>query len=130
MQVKIADLMSTEVITCTPHQTVGQVRHMIDDNHIHAVPVVDDSDRPVGMVSAADLMNAASDMVKIKEIMSDKVHSIPAYNGVHQAARLMRKNRVHHAMVIHEKKLVGVLSSFDLLQLVEEHRFVMKNGPK
>ena len=41
----------------------------------------------------------------------------------------MRKHRVNHVIVTHEKKIVGILSSFDLLQLVEEHRFVMKNAP-
>ena len=29
----------------------------------------------------------------------------------------------------HEQKVVGLVSSFDLLKLVEEHRFTMKNPP-
>jgi hypothetical protein len=32
--------------------------------------------------------------------------------------------------VTHEKAIVGILSSFDLLKLVEEHRFIAKPGPK
>jgi hypothetical protein len=32
-------------------------------------------------------------------------------------------------VVTHEKKVVGILSSFDLLKLVEEHRWVPKNPP-
>ncbi|CAN5546300.1 hypothetical protein BH24ACT22_BH24ACT22_08740 [soil metagenome] len=41
----------------------------------------------------------------------------------------MRNRRIHHVVVTEEKKVVGVLSSFDLLKLVEQHRFVMKPGP-
>jgi signal-transduction protein with cAMP-binding, CBS, and nucleotidyltransferase domain len=58
------------------------------------------------------------------------VYTIPQYNDVHRAARLLRNHRIHHVEVTHEQAVVGILSSFDLLALVEEHRFVMKNAPQ
>ena len=51
---------------------------------------------------------------------------MPQYNDASIAARIMRKNKIHHVVVTHEKKVVGLISSFDLLKLVEGHRFVMK----
>ena len=42
---------------------------------------------------------------------------------------MMRNHRIHHAVVTDETKVVGVLSSFGLLKLVEEHRWVPKNPP-
>ena len=42
----------------------------------------------------------------------------------------MRNHRIHHVVVTHEKKVVGILSAFDLLKLVEDHRFVMKSAPQ
>ena len=42
---------------------------------------------------------------------------------------MMRNHKIHHLMVTSEQKIVGVISSFDLLKLVEGHRFVMKNPP-
>jgi hypothetical protein len=33
-------------------------------------------------------------------------------------------------VVTHEKKVVGLISSFDLMKLVEGKRFTMKNAPK
>ena len=33
------------------------------------------------------------------------------------------------ALVTHEQRVVGLLSAFDLLKLVEDHRFAMKNPP-
>jgi CBS domain-containing protein len=62
--------------------------------------------------------------------MNTKVYTIPEYNDVHHAARLMRNHKVHHVVVTKEKKVVGILSAFDMLKLVEDHRFVMKPGPK
>src|SRR3712207_3908588 len=61
-------------------------------------------------------------------VMTSEVYTIPQYNDIHHTARLMRNHKIHH-VVTQEKKVVGVLSSFDLLKLVEQHRFVMKAGP-
>ena len=61
--------------------------------------------------------------------MSAPVRTVPAYNDASIAARIMRKNKVHHIVVTHEKRVVGVISSFDLLKLIEGHRFVAKQGP-
>ncbi len=61
--------------------------------------------------------------------MTEKVYTIPMYNDIHHAARLMRNHHVHHVVVTNEKKVVGMLSSFDLLKLVEKHRFEIKSAP-
>ena len=129
MNVKIADLMTTGVVTVEPHHTVSHVRALFEKHSFHAVPVVDSDGHPVGIVTSLDVAFAKSDDSPVSSMLSGKVWTIPQYNGPHQAARLMRKHRVNHVIVTHEKKIVGILSSFDLLQLVEEHRFVMKNAP-
>ena len=54
---------------------------------------------------------------------------MPAYNDVSAAARVMRKHRIHHVVVTHEKSVVGIISSLDLLKLVEGHRFTAKKAP-
>ena len=61
--------------------------------------------------------------------MSTKVYSVPQYDDVHIAARVMRNHHIHHVVVTHEQAVVGVLSAFDLLKLVEDHRYVAKNPP-
>jgi signal-transduction protein with cAMP-binding, CBS, and nucleotidyltransferase domain len=61
--------------------------------------------------------------------MTKPVHTIPQYDDVSTAARIMRNHRIHRVVVTHEQKVVGILSSFDLLKLVEGHRFVTKNAP-
>ena len=42
----------------------------------------------------------------------------------------MRNKQVHHLIVTHEGKIQGIVSTYDLLKLVAEHRFVPKNAPK
>jgi CBS domain-containing protein len=62
-------------------------------------------------------------------VMTEGVYTVPKYDDVSIAARVMRNHKIHRVVVTHEKKVVGVLSSFDLLKLVEGHRFVAKNPP-
>jgi signal-transduction protein with cAMP-binding, CBS, and nucleotidyltransferase domain len=61
--------------------------------------------------------------------MTEKVYTVPRYDDVSSAARVMRNHKIHHVVVTHEQQVVGILSSFDLLKLVEDHRFVPKNAP-
>ncbi len=128
MNIKISDLMSTRVIHAEPHHSVARVRRLMSKNHLHAIPVVDSEGQPVGIVSTIDLMTP-KDGTPINKVMTERVYTIPRYNGIHQAARLMRNHHIHHVVVTHEKEVVGILSSFDLLKLVEDHRFIMKPGP-
>lgn len=129
MNVKVEELMSASVITAQPHQSVEHVRSMLDKNHISSLPVVDSDGRPVGVVSASDLAQDLKSGSLISRVMTEKVYTVPKYDDVSIAARVMRNHSIHHLVVTHEGKVVGVLSAFDLLKLVEEHRYVAKNPP-
>ena len=129
MTVKIADLMAKRVITATPHQNVGHVRDMMERNRVHSIPVVGPEKEPLGIVTTVDLARRVKDASPVSRIMSRDVSVVPAYNDVHVAARIMRKRKIHHVVVTHEKKVVGLISSFDLLKLVEGHRYIAKDAP-
>lgn len=129
MKVKIADLMRPRVITAQPHHTVDHVRRLCARNRIHAVPVLDHEGAPIGIVSTADLATDVSATAPVKRVMTSGVRTIARYDDVSVAARLMRRHRIHHLVVTHEKRVVGILSSLDLLALLENHRFSAKATP-
>ena len=129
MNVKIYDLMAKRVITAEPHHSVEHVRGLFKKNKISAVPVVGPEGHALGIVTSTDLMDDLKAGAAVSQLMGDGVKSVPAYNDVSVAARVMRKNKIHHVVVTHEKKVVGMLSSFDLLRLVEDHRFSVTGGP-
>ena len=129
MNIKISDLMAKRVITAEPHHTVGRLRRIMKKNRIHAVPIVGTNNEAVGIVSTADLARRVKDESPVSRIMSTDMIVVPAYNDASVAARIMRRRKIHHVVVTHEKEVVGIISSFDLLKLVEGHRFVAKNAP-
>ncbi len=129
MNVKVNDLMTESVVTAEPHQSIEHVRKMLEKNGISAVPVVDTSRHPVGIVSATDLSHDLKPGAPVSSIMTEKVYTVPRYDDVSIAARVMRNHGIHRVVVTHDQAVVGVLSAFDLLKLVEGHRYVQKNAP-
>ncbi len=129
MNTKVDELMSATVITAEPHQSIEHIRQLMERNNISSVPVVDSDGKPVGIISATDLAHDLKAGSPISNVMTDKVYVVPKYEDVSIAARVMRNHKIHHVVVTHEKKVVGILSAFDLLKLVEDHRYVEKNPP-
>ena len=129
MNATVNDLMAEQVMTATPHQTAEHVRQVMRDNNVSCLPVVDHEHQPVGIVTSTDLLKELPDGKPISQVIGDKVYTVPRYADVSLAARIMRNHGIHHVIVTDEKKVVGIISSYDLLKLVEDHRFVMKNAP-
>lgn len=129
MNVKVHELMTERVLAAEPHQTVAHVRGMMEHNHVHALPVLDSEGRPVGIVSTADVAGGDRDGSPVSSVMTTKVYTVSRTDGPHVAARIMRNHRIRHVVVTDEQKVVGILSAFDLLALVEDHRFALKNPP-
>ncbi len=129
MNVKISDLMHKKVVTAAPNDSVADVRALLEKHRIHAVPLVDGDGGLYGIISTVDLVEAVDGTVGVSRFATRRVTTLPQYNDISAAARVMRKRKIHHLVVTHEQEVVGILSSFDLLQLVEDHRFVMKVAP-
>ena len=129
MNTKVADLMTEDVISTQPHTPIERVRGILERNKVGAVPVVDSENRPVGIVSATDLIPSLKPGSPVSTIMTEKVYTVPKYDDVSVAARVMRNHKIHRVVVTDDQKVVGMISAFDLLELVEDHRWVAKNPP-
>ena len=129
MNAKVADLMTESVVSTTPHVTIERVRRILQRNKIGAIPVVDSDDHPVGIVSATDLVPTLKPASPVSAIMTEKVYTVSKYDDVSVAARVMRNHRIHRVVVTDDQKVVGMISAFDLLELVESHRWVAKAPP-
>ncbi|MEM8891280.1 MAG: CBS domain-containing protein [Bacteroidota bacterium] len=130
MKLKIADLMVKNVVTTQAHKSIGHLRGIMQNNRISSVPVVNSENEPIGIVTSNDLSRPdLNDASPVSTLLSGHVYKVPAYNDISIAAKVMRKHKFHHLLVMHEQELVGIISAFDLLQLLDEHKFVMKNPP-
>ena len=129
MNAKVRDLMTESVITVEPDATIDRVRRILQRNKVGALPVVDPAGQPVGIVSATDLVPSLEGDSRVSAIMTEKLYTVPQYDDVSVAARIMRNHKIHRLVVTHEQRVVGMITTFDLLELVQGHRWVPKNPP-
>ncbi|KAA3605133.1 MAG: CBS domain-containing protein [Planctomycetota bacterium] len=127
VHIGVEDLMIRDVKTTYRHQPVGLVRKTMAENGIHSLPVLENDGSPLGIITASDLLDGLSDNTPVGAIMTEEVVTVPRYAPVQQAAQVMLEHGIHHVLVVHEKKVEGLLSSFDLLQLVTGFRFDIRN---
>lgn len=57
---------------------------------------------------------------RVEDAMTTGLIAVDVTTAAPEIARELRKNRVHRVFVLDEGRLVGVVSAFDLLSLVEE----------
>lgn len=129
MNVTVAEVMHSPVMTITKHETFAHAAQLMRTHKISALPVVGPDDEPIGMVTASDLLDDYAGSAPVSSFMSKPPLTVPVGEGPHVAARIMRNHHLHHVVVVDHHKVVGIVSAYDLLELVEEHRFQMKQPP-
>ncbi|MFE3760221.1 CBS domain-containing protein [Streptomyces sp. NPDC059104] len=129
---KVADLMSDEVVSVAPGTAFKDVAKLLAQYDISGVPVLDDEDRVVGVVSQTDLLaravpgphsseqgvTATAGAPTAGDVMSAPAVTVPAEETVADAARLMTRRGVERLPVVDvEDRLVGIVTRRDLLRM-------------
>lgn len=68
---KLADVMTTDVITCAADCDIEETLNLMEDNQVRRIPVVDASGRLVGIISQADIATRLDDSEKTAELVED-----------------------------------------------------------
>ncbi|MFB7462316.1 CBS domain-containing protein [Streptomyces sp. NPDC056224] len=117
----VADLMTPTAVSVRPGTPFKEIARLLDEFGITAVPVVDDSERPMGVVSEADLLrgrDGGGGSTTAAGIMTSPAVTADPEWSVVRAARVMRKHSVKRLPVVDAGgRIIGILSRSDLLQL-------------
>ncbi|AEE50828.1 cyclic nucleotide-binding/CBS domain-containing protein [Haliscomenobacter hydrossis] len=121
----IKQLMSSPVVMATVETTVGKLRELMSKYDVGAVPITDEgADAEImGIVTDTDLRNVKDSTLPVMSVMSTKLCYVNNDDSTATAANLMLKNGIHHLLVKDQEKIVGILSSVDLLELVASKPF-------
>ncbi len=116
---RVADIMSREVVTAALDDTIFSVAQKMSELRISCV-VVTDRGRVVGILTEKDMLNSVAGRdtefrrLKVSERMSSPVDTIPAHVSVFEADRLMDTRCIRRLPVVEEGQLVGIVTQTDI----------------
>jgi CBS-domain-containing membrane protein len=109
----VADIMNPKLLYVRAGDRVALARKHIVEFGITAVPVLDETHRPVGVVSLRDLARDDGDMFE----PTSPVATVKASTAVEVAAKQLAESNFHHLVVVDDKGVaVGMVSSLDFLR--------------
>lgn len=122
----VSEIMSTHVITFTAQTSIEEATRVMLDRQISGAPVVDDNNKPIGIVSKTDLLEAWHEHVKspqgaeptvVGNIMVPYLLAAQHSSPIALAAALMAYEGVHRLLVLNEQSaMVGIVTSVDILR--------------
>ena len=118
--------MQRAAITCGPDTTAAEIAQLMSREGIGSVVVVSDG-LPAGIVTDRDLRRKIvgegrdSRTTPASALMSSPVISLSPDAFVLDALVVMTRRGIHHLVVAAEGRLVGVISSSDVLRLDLPH---------
>ncbi|SFI08122.1 CBS domain-containing protein [Tindallia magadiensis] len=145
-ELKAKDIMVKDVMTVTEDQTVDQVIQLLMDHNISGLPVVDEDNHVVGIVTEGDLIYRSKKLeipryftildsyiffdntkkvedqirkmvgYRVKEIMTKEVIVVDIEDTVEDIATTMTRKNINRVPVTKEGKLVGIVTRRDIIR--------------
>ncbi len=150
---KVADIMTREVVTASPDLGLNVIAGLMLEHRIGAVPVVDADGHLAGIVSDHDLLRhppkdspgawwlrlfdddavcledlATARHRTARDVMMRRVTTVSDDTPVGVLGSLMRRRRLKHVPVMHDGRLVGIVSRGDLLDALLNPRKAGSNA--
>ncbi|MER5480274.1 CBS domain-containing protein [Streptomyces sp. NPDC002734] len=122
----VGQVMTCEVVRARRGTQFKEVVRLLDHHRISGLPVVDDDDKVVGVVSGTDLLRAQAyrdgseprGAVTAGDLMTSPAITVHPEQSVPDAARLMERRGVERLPVVDEEdRLIGIATRRDLLRV-------------
>jgi IMP dehydrogenase len=106
-------------ITLHPNATIGDALTLMKENKIGGIPIIDDHQKLVGILTNRDLRFEDDRKRKIREVMTkDNLIVAPEGTDLKMAEAILRKHKVEKLPVVNKSgKLIGLITYRDILQL-------------
>lgn len=128
----IDDIMTKEVFTLHATQTLALARFLMNLKHVRHIPIVEDNDRFVGLLTHRDLLahtiSLAADpeqneqaeldrYIHLVNVMKTKVVTVNPGMTLQDAIPILLENKYGCLPVVSDEKLVGIVTEADFLKL-------------
>ena len=144
---RACDVMQRDVVTVRVSDSIAEVERVLTDARISGLPVIDENDRVVGVLSTKDVVRRRAEGLSVPEgagygvaddllddsqpmsfdqpdgqlpcagdLMTTEVCSVGPEAPLVEVAGKMVENQVHRLLVVDGAKLLGLISTMDVLR--------------
>jgi CBS domain-containing protein len=123
------NLMVTDIATVKDDLTVEELCHLLQVAHVNGLPVLDAQGELVGIVTEQDVLygtmggldgkNGVAPL-RVRDIMTSPAVCATGDTDVVELCRLMWGMRIHRIPIVSEGRVIGMVSSLDLVRAVAE----------
>lgn len=145
---KAEEIMNRNVITVKKESTIEEIAKVLAENNISGVPVVNDENRVVGIVTQKDLLYKDVEprfpafvqilggfiflkgvkhyneelkklvATKAEQIMTEHVITVSPDTEVEKVAEIMVENNINRVPVVDNGKLIGIIGRADIVRYI------------
>ncbi|MDI3340463.1 MAG: DUF190 domain-containing protein [Sphaerobacter sp.] len=132
----VADIMTREVVTVRPETTLGQAAHIMAMRQLTRLPVVDEDQQVVGIISRVDILRTASDPYRpggegpeapphagarcVGDVMRTQVPTVHADDPLPAVLEAVIATRLHRAIVVDDgRRPIGIISDAELMRRLD-----------
>ena len=137
--------MTKDPVTVKPEATSVKASQLLRDYEIQHLPVVDDTGRYMGMVSAEDLqavqpskatlldvyeISHLLSKIKVKDIMTkgSKTLTVVANDTVEHCAAVMLGHKIRSLPVLEGEKVIGIITQTDVFKVLTRITGIYRGG--
>tara|TARA_B100000963_G_scaffold200042_1_gene174168 strand:- start:2348 stop:3808 length:1461 start_codon:yes stop_codon:yes gene_type:complete len=107
--------MVVNPITIGPKNFISDVKKIIKEKNISGIPVVNEKNEVLGIITNRDLRFSRNDKMKVKELMTKNVITIKEGCSSSEAKKLLHKHRIEKLIVTNSKReCLGLITVKDI----------------
>ena len=125
----VREIMSRGVVTLSNKASIGETIEVMSSNHVGAIPLVDNDNKLVGIVTERDIVLSLAGIISketVQDYMSHKVFTTTPGTPLESACKIMVRNGLRRIPIIGgeadiskaSKKLLGILTSTDVIRFL------------
>lgn len=142
------DIMRTDLITARPDMTCEELQELLVINRIGGVPVVDEDEALVGVISMWDILSSGMNLAytpdyfeamrldgllepkgfhlemlsagNVEDYMTRGVITAYPHSRIEELAEMMYTNHIHRVIIVkpQDNTVAGIVTTFDLLKVL------------
>ncbi|MFD2640271.1 acetoin utilization AcuB family protein [Piscibacillus salipiscarius] len=122
----VEEIMKKDVITLEPHHTIKEALSLLNEHHIRHIPIVNEYNSVVGIISDRDIRDAAPSTLEkiqnedtlnhqVSSIMTSPVITVHPLDFIEEIASIFYEHEIACVPVTKDNRIVGIVTEKDLL---------------